>query len=296
MGVAGERAPAGERVSRMPLMESGNLGVVVPVLAASSGAGATTVAAALADAAQLRGCAVMLVDTADGARSGLARAARNEGPARPGPRPGSRIRYSWRAQAVLARAETTSARLTAADLPPPPYWLPPGRRVGMTVVDLASDPWRLATNPATGAGAWLAPAGGGTHPMVVVRPTVPGVIHAEQVLARLEHWGRRGTVALPRQLVVVGVRKWPARVAAGAGARVQALIPTTIFLPHDGELAVDGVTASVTPPGLRDPMKGLLDRLLGPPAGIPSQAPRARDRPRRRLLRAQTDAEAPTVA
>jgi hypothetical protein len=296
MSVPSERASAGERALRMPLMQSGNLGAVIPVLAASSGAGATTVAAALADAAQLRGCAVLLVDTADGARSGLARAARTEGPARPGPRPGSRMRYSWRAQALLARAETTAATLSAVDLPPPPYWLPPGHRVGMTVVDLASDPWSIATNPATGAGAWLAPAGGGTHPIVVVRPTVPGVIHAEQILARLEYWGRRGTVALPRQLVVVGARKWPAQVAAGAGTRVQALMPTTIFLPHDAELAVDGVTASVTPPGLRDPLKGLLDRILGPSAGSPSQASGVRDRPRWRLRRARIDAEVSTMA
>ncbi|WP_329060456.1 hypothetical protein [Amycolatopsis sp. NBC_01480] len=294
MNDRGERVSAGERAVRMPLMQSGNLGIVVPVLAASPGAGATTVAAALADAAQIRGCAVLLVDTADGARSGLARAARTEGPARPGPRPGSRMRYSWRAQALLARAETTSATLNAADLPPPPYWLPPGHRVRATVVDLASDPWSIATNPAAGAGAWLAPVGGGTHPIVVVRPSLPGVIHAEQILARLEYWGRRGSVALPCRLVVVGVRKWPAQVAASAGARVQALIPTTVFLPHDSGLAVEGVTASVTPPGLRDPLKGLLDQILGPSPGGPVETTETRDRSRWRIRRARLDAGEPT--
>jgi hypothetical protein len=204
------------------------------------------------------------------------------------------MRYSWRAQALLARVETTSATLTAADVPAPPYWLPPRHHVDVTVADLAPDPWSIATNPRTGPGAWLAQVGGGTHPVLVVRPSLPGVVHAEQVLARLEYWGRQGSAVVPRQLVVVGARTWPARVAASAGARLQALIPTTIFLPHDRELAIGGVTASVTPAGLRDPLKGLLDQVLGPLAESPVPVPGVRDRPRWGRRRARGDAGAPT--
>ncbi|WP_432854945.1 hypothetical protein ACQPXB_21245 [Amycolatopsis sp. CA-161197] len=209
--------------------------------------------------AQLKGHAVLLADTADPARSGLARATRSDGSAQPGPRATTRMRFSWRAQALVARAETAAPALEVSGVPSPSFWLPAGHRVGLTVVDVAWDAWRLAVNPALGPGAWLAPFPSGTHPVLVVRASVPGVVHAEQVLARFEQWSRHGQVVLPQQLVVIGVRKWPGRVLASAGPRMQALMPAAVFVPSDSGAAVDGVTAAVTPDRLRRPMQPLID-------------------------------------
>ncbi|MEW2507645.1 hypothetical protein AB0878_45015 [Amycolatopsis sp. NPDC047767] len=253
-------------------------GTVVSVLAASPGSGATAVAAALADAAQVRGRRVLIVDAADGVRSGLARAARDDGFALPGPTGAVRMRFSWRAQALIARAETSARMLSASAVPPVPYWLPPRHQVELTVADLSADSWGIATNPGTGAGMWLTQFAGGTHPVLVVAPSMPGVVHAEQILARLEDWSRRAPVTPPSQLVVVGARKWPARVAASAGPRLQALVPGTIFVPHDSAFAETGVTAQITPASLRTPLIQFVDRLFGQQPGLPAGVPHSRGR------------------
>lgn len=62
-------------------------GQVIPVLAGSPGAGASVLTAILSDALQLAGRCALVVDTADPVRSGLAMAARSEGPWVAGPHP-----------------------------------------------------------------------------------------------------------------------------------------------------------------------------------------------------------------
>ncbi|MEU6131357.1 hypothetical protein ABZ805_19460 [Saccharopolyspora sp. NPDC047091] len=243
-------------------------GSVVPVLAASPGAGASVVAAVLADALQLAGRRVLLVDTADPVRSGLAAAARSDGPVFDGPHPAVRIRSSWRAHAVLARIETSLPIVTPGMVPPPQFFAAAARSVQATIVDIGHDPWRVAAHPLAGAGAWLRVGEPVPRPLLVCRASRPSLLHAEQVLARLESWNRTGTIVPPAQLVVLGARKWPAGVAGAAGRRTSALLQHAVFLPHDSSVALGGITAEVTPARLRDAAIPLLQhlRLLPGPA------------------------------
>ncbi|WP_328617281.1 hypothetical protein OHS18_13665 [Amycolatopsis sp. NBC_00355] len=150
---------------------------------------------------------------------------------------------------------------TAAEpmiFPSPAYWHPGGRSIDVTVVDIGHDPWRLASNPALGPGRWLRVGSPSPIPALVVRPTVPGLAHAEQVLARLAPWVRAGEVTPPTQLLVVGADRWPKGVAGTAGRRTSVLLPDAVFFPHDREVATHGITADVTPTSLRSPAEHLL--------------------------------------
>lgn len=240
------------------LVDWSPFGRVLPVLAASPGAGATSTAAAIADALQLAGRSVLLIDAGDPVRSGLGRAARADGPRRDGPGPTAGIRFSRRARALLARLDVAETTAEPVMYPPPPYWHPGGRDIDVTVVDIGHDPWRLATDPALGPGQWLRVGSPSPIPALVVRATVPGLAHAEQVLARLEPWVRAGAVTPPTQLLVVGARRWPKGIAGTAGRRTSVLLADTVFFPHDREVAVRGVTADVTPPSLRSPAEHVL--------------------------------------
>jgi hypothetical protein len=146
-------------------------GQVIPVLSGSPGAGASVFTAAISDVLQLAARCVLVVDTADPVRSGLAQASRSEGPWGPGPHPAVRIRYAWRAQAVLARAETSLPALTPGMVPPPRFWRPAVRELHATVVDLGHDAWRVSAHPLIGAGEWLRRGTPLSRPVLVVRPT-----------------------------------------------------------------------------------------------------------------------------
>lgn len=249
----------------LPLGESAavdwsGFGVVLPVLAGSPGAGASVLTALLADALQLAHRNVLLIDPADPPRSGLAIAARSNGPWLTKPHPQVHIRFSWRARALVARLETALPVIAPGMVPPPRFWLPQGPRPEITVVDLGHDPWRVAAHPLLGAGAWLRRGTPSPLPVLVVRPSRPSLLHAEQVLARLDHWVVAGAVSPPVQLVVMGAKRWPAGVAGAAGRRVCSLLESAVFVPHDPELAAAGVTAAVTPLRLRQAITPLLSR------------------------------------
>ncbi|GAA2798756.1 hypothetical protein [Saccharopolyspora taberi] len=268
----GQAAAAVQRQGLAPISAApadwAGFGDVIPVLSASPGAGASLVATVLADAMQIAGLRVLLVDTADPARSGLAAAARTEGPVLAGPHPSVRIRVSWRAQALLARVETDLPVITPGMVPPPRFFRPSTQSVQATVVDLGHDAWRIGAHPLAGAGAWLRTGTPPPRPVLVCRATRPSVLHAEQVLARLDAWSGTGATTPPAQLVVVGAKRWPAGVPGGAGRRVSALLGDALFLPHDPDLATTGITAEVTPKRLREAITPLLRRweLLPQPA------------------------------
>ncbi|WP_410626173.1 hypothetical protein [Amycolatopsis sp. cmx-8-4] len=253
-----ERQPFTLAELAIELVDWTRFGRIIPILAASPGAGATSVAVAIADALQLAGRSVLLIDAGDPVRSGLGRAARADGPRRDGPGPAAGIRFSRRARAVLARLDFSELAAEPAMFPPPPFWHPGGRSVDVTVVDIGHDPWRLAIDPALGPGQWLRVGSPSPIPALVVRPSVPGLAHAEQVLARLEPWVRAGAITPPTQLLVVGARRWPKGVAGTAGRRTSVLLSDALFFPHDRAVAVRGITADVTPPSLRSPAVHLL--------------------------------------
>jgi hypothetical protein len=259
----GETAATTQRQGTQPTatkpMDWTPFGLVIPVIAGSPGAGASVLAAGLADTAQLAGCRTLLVDAADPARSGLAMAARTAGPWVRGPHPAVCIRFSWRARALLAQLETWLPVVSPGMVPPPRFWYP-GVNLHVTIVDVGHDSWRIAAHPLVGAGEWLRAGTPMPRPALVVRATRPALVHAEQTLSRLESWVSAGTAAAPVQLVVMGAKRWPPGVAGSAGRRVAALLNDAVFVPHDRATAVGGVDASVTPSALRTAVTPLLRR------------------------------------
>jgi hypothetical protein len=250
-------------------------GQVVPVLSGSPGAGASVVTAALADLLQRSGRCVLIVDASDPARSGLAAAAAADGPWTTPVTSDLAIRYSWRRYALLARLEARLPAITPGMVPPPEVWLPQAEPLHATVADLGHDGWRIAANPLVGAGGWLRRGTPSTRPILVVRPTRPSLWHAEQVLARLDPWIRLGLVTPPRQLVVTGVRRWPRGVPGAAGGRVAPLVESALFVPHDGELEIGGVTAAAMSARVLNALVPLLaDTDLGDPEPGAAQNPR----------------------
>lgn len=236
------------------------LGAVIPVVPASPGAGASVVAAVLADAVALLGWRVLLADTADPARSGLLYAARSEGPSQPGPDEAVRLRLSWRDQAMLARPETRLPILAPGMVPPPPFWAPPQQlgAVQVTVADVSYDAWRMAAQPMSGPGQWLRVGKPQPRPVLVVRPSRMSLRHAEQVLTRLEAWTTHAVAASPAALAVVGATRWPAGVVGAAGRRVTALLDRTVFIPYDSTVDSEGITPETTPVRLREGLAPLL--------------------------------------
>ncbi|MEU7529288.1 hypothetical protein AB0A74_26420 [Saccharothrix sp. NPDC042600] len=237
-----------------------DFGTVIPVLAASPGSGASVLTALIADVLQLERQRVLIVDSADPSRSGLAAAARSNGPWLIRPHPRVHIRVSWRAQALLARLETDLPVVAPGMVPPPKFWQPPLRHLNATVVDLGHDPWRVAAHPLAGAGAWLRRGTPQPRPVLVVRPSRPALLHAEQVLGRLDPWVSSATMVPPAQLVVMGARRWPRGVAGAAGRRVNTLVPEAVFVPYDPDVAAAGITAAVTPARLRRAITPVLRR------------------------------------
>ena len=244
-------------------------GAVIPVLAGSPGAGASCVAAALADVAMSQRC-TLLVDADDPDRSGLVCATSEDGPwtrttaITADGQVRVRVRYSWRGDpgrgVLLARAETSLPVFTPGMCPAPPDWLPDPAPdpLHLTVVDLGYGGWRAAASPLYGPGAWLRAGHPVQRPVLVVRASRPSLRQAEHVLARLADWVDAGAATAVFQLVVCGARKWPPGIAGTAGPRIRALLDTAVFIPHDPGLAADGVTADPSPARVSAALRPLL--------------------------------------
>ncbi|RZT75478.1 hypothetical protein EV383_6218 [Pseudonocardia sediminis] len=235
-------------------------GAVIPVLAGSAGAGASSISVAMSDVLQQAGRCVLLVDADDPARSGLACASSVEGPWVQRVNTQVAIRYSWRADALLARVETDLPTITPGMVPVPPDWLPDPAPdpLHATVVDLGHGGWRAAATPTYGAGGWLRRGLPAQRPILVVRATRPSLRQAEQVLARMDPWVRRGAATAPVQLVVNGARKWPAGVSGAAGARITPLLADALFVPHDRNWELSGITDDPSPARAADALRPLL--------------------------------------
>ena len=258
----GQAAVAVQRAGLPPTMAAAvdwsEFGQVIPVLSGSPGAGASVLCAVISDVLQLAAQCVLVVDTADPVRSGLAQAVKSDGPGGPGPHSAVRIRFAWRAQALFARTETSLPVLTPGMVPPPRFWRPMVRELDTTVVDIGHDAWRVSSHPLIGAGEWLRRGAPAPRPVLVVRPTRPSLTHAEQVLARWEPWAQIEAVTPPAQLLVMGAKRWPAGVAGVAGRRLAGLVDGAVFVPHDPGLAVGGITAELTPARARRAVAPLL--------------------------------------
>lgn len=203
----------------------------VVVLAAHGGAGASTVALALAEAVRAGGRLAHLIECARPPRSGLLTAATAE--------LGLDGSGRWRRG---TRGDVVIDRLTGDAGPVELRWPedPASDREGMTIVDAGTD------GP---------PDGWGDTPLVVVcRATVPGLRRTEHLLHRL---------ARPVSVAVVGPRRWPGPVRASVGPRLAECrrAGQVVAVPLDRTLELTGVHAAPLSRPLAESGRALLDAL-----------------------------------
>ena len=197
----------------------------VLVLAAHHGAGASTVALALAEAAAA-GRTTHLIEGADPTDSGLLAATTAE----LGTDPSGHWRRGTRGPLTLDR------RAHAGN----PYAWPSGPTGALTVLD----PGGLGPAPEHD-----------TTCVVVCRASVPGLRHAETLLDQLP--GERIALA------VVGPSRWTGQVSASTGPRVRALREAhrVVTIPIDRGLETTGLTDRPLPKAVASSGRTLL-RLL----------------------------------
>jgi len=247
-------------------------GTVIPVLAGHPGGGASVLAAVLADALAAQGHRVLLIDTADPLRSGLADATTDDGPRLTGPHRSVGIRQSERGPIRCARLEYTGVPVRSAGMvPAPPYWTPPDGAVDVTVVDIGWDAWALGAMPLQGPGGWLRHGTPTPRPVLALRPSMPAARHTEQLLSRLAAWTSGGGVTEVTSVVVMGAKKLPPAVRAVAGNALTPLLQHAVCLPTDQNVAERGVSTEPTPAPAQHAVAPLLTRwnLL---ANTPAQA------------------------
>ena len=221
----------------------------VVVLAAHAGAGASSVALAVAEA--LSGHRhVQLVEYAGPFRSGLDTASSSElGCDEAGWRRGRRGLID------LARLETDRASADDFPLPPPTgSAAPPGERV------LVIDAGWPAISMLSGSG-WGSALRGATQLVVVSRVTVPAVRQTEHVLRALE---------VPAVLACVGARRWPGMVTANCGPALRAARASgrVVTVPVDRRLSISGLTPDPLPRLVAAAGRALAD-LLTPVPPLP---------------------------
>ncbi|HET9658278.1 MAG TPA: hypothetical protein VFP72_23200, partial [Kineosporiaceae bacterium] len=189
----------------------------VMVVAAQPGAGCSTVAMAIADAASDR-ATVHLIEVADAAGSGLAAATRAE----LGSDPAGLWRRGRREQVLVSRA---------CDLVPD-HAPDLDAAATATVVDLGHP--RLPLRPGALAGL------PGPAVVAVCRASIPGITRLEVLLAAVQR---------PALVAVIGPARWagPVRAVVGPGLRQAADAGAVVRIPCDRDLAMTGLTAHDLP-------------------------------------------------
>ncbi|MDT0276061.1 serine/threonine-protein kinase [Blastococcus goldschmidtiae] len=206
----------------------------ITVVAAHAGAGASTVALAISDAAATDR-RVHLVETAHPRQSGLIAAAAAE--------LGTDAAGAWRRG---SRGRVTIDR-RVADVEPDGWpVLPISEEPAVTVLDLGlpapEDLVRLAADR--------------TSTVVVCRPTVPGVRLTEHVLSQL--------IEQPVVVAVVGPALWPRAVKANCGPQLRELRSRgrVVRVPVDGRLQTAGLTGDQLPKGVEAAGRSLAALLM----------------------------------
>jgi hypothetical protein len=201
----------------------------VCVIAAHAGAGASTVALAIVDAASTAARTTNLVETAHPTRSGLVAATNSE--------LGLDASGVWRRG---SRGRVTIDRRAGGELPT--GWpILPQSADGLIVVDLGlptpDSLERLAVS--------------GCRIVVVCRPTVPGVRRAEHLLT-----------VLPGPVIVasVGGGRWPGEVNASLGPHLRDRRGhnAVVAVPTDRHFEVTGPTSSSLPKSIAAAGRSLL--------------------------------------
>jgi hypothetical protein len=219
----------------------------IAVVAAHSGAGASCVALALADALSAEGRACRLIEAAHPCRSGLVTAAEAELGFDPS---GCWRRGSRRMSTVYRRA----------DEDPPEDW-PGSDDAGATIVDLGlPSPRNLDLLRMDGP-----------RLVVTCRVSVPGIRLAEYLLAELSE----AAVVL----AAVGAGRWPGEVTASTGPRMQRLRAAgrVVSVPEDRRLHCTGPTTAPLPKPVAAAGRALLALLDA--AGTGATAPPSQSAP-----------------
>lgn len=246
------------------------VGVVVPVLGAHPQAGTSGVALALADAAAGAGLRVMLIDSADPARSGLTSVCQLEGRSFPASPERDSIRLGERR---VGRTNTQVRRLVGTGspqrlemLPRPVDWLTDSESpVDLTVVDLGWDLWQLtAPRSRLGPLQWCCLRTVPTMAVLVMRPSRPSVMLAEVMLARYGIGVRAVGLHGVGAVAAVGGTEWPMTVRAAMGPALDSLADQTEFIPLDNEAVSGGWTIAPAPTPSVVAAASLLRRLGGP--------------------------------
>jgi hypothetical protein len=215
-------------------------GQVVMVVGCHGGAGASTVALAMALAALESGRSVRLLDCASAERSGLVTAVDAELGVEPGWRRGRRARLPIdRVADVLA---------SAADVP-----VPPDEPLGAVEVTVVDSGWG-ATGVLFG-GSWLAQVAESAAVVLVARATVPALRQLEQAMAMCCH---NPVVA------VQGPSRRDRSVHATAGSLLLAAQGTgrVVSVPSSRRLAVAGISSAPLPQGVLKAGRKLFARVL----------------------------------
>ena len=203
-------------------------GPVVMVLGCHGGAGASTLALAVAEAVVERpGWSARLLDCASPERSGLLTAVEADLGA-----DSSGWRQGRRARLPIDRAGHTLA--SAADIPAPPEQ-PLGQR-GVSVLDAG---WTLS-DVLTGD-CWLTQGFESAALVLVARATVPGLRHLERALATCP--------GAPVVALVGGHTRWARSVNATAGPLLDAArnAGRVVDVATDRRLAASGISSAPLP-------------------------------------------------
>jgi hypothetical protein len=207
---------------------------LIVVSGVHSGAGATTVAVALGEAANAGGVSVGVDEFAGPFASGLGTACDAE----LGPDPSRRWLVGRRGGYVLRRLADSGA--TIANAAPPV-----GSHPTLTILDTGWSWPAVSTHVVASAAAAGLPAALRSAPLVLVcRATVPSLRRTEAVLAQaFADLGPDHALAL----AVLGPDRWPGEVLASIGPRIRVLRDQrrVVAVPLDKRLAVRGVTADL---------------------------------------------------
>lgn len=221
------------------------LAPLVRVRAANAGAGGSTIALALADAADAVGVRARVLDAAAPAWSGLLGATATEMGAAEGWRRGRRG-----ANVLIDRVEDPVQ--TLAEIPFPRE----ADGVGVTVLDAG---WSMRELTAvTAAGAWLTTAPARAE-VLVTRPHGLALSQTEAALADLEEQLAADQVIV----VVVGAARWSDREFAAAGRRLREAHTqdAVLFAPLLPAKALSGLGPDPLPKLLTSCSQRLLERI-----------------------------------
>jgi hypothetical protein len=215
-------------------------GHVVMVVGCHGGAGASTVALAMALAALESGRSVRLLDCASAERSGLLTAVDAELGVEPGWRRGRRARLPIdRVAGVLA---------SAADVP-----VPPDEPLGAVEVTVLDSGWG-ATGVLSGD-SWLARAAESAAVVLVARATVPALRQLEQAMAMCCQDPVVAVQGPSRRDRSVHATSGPLLLAALAAGQV-------VSVPSNRRLASAGITSAPLPRGVLEAGRQLFARAL----------------------------------